>query len=84
MDAVQSANGAALFYRGGQAGQFIRVTAVGDITAGRYEGALPCITDADFTATHIEAHGSFEEALRRVLEIGGLPLLAAYTGLPLG
>ena len=75
-DSVTRQNGrGALYYLGGQDGYFMRVTPEGKLSIGIYEGALPHIGEACFTAKAEKECGSPEEAFQAACKFGGIKFL---------
>ncbi|MDR1210136.1 MAG: DUF3849 domain-containing protein [Clostridiales bacterium] len=61
----------ALFYKGGENGQYLRVSSNGTITVGRYAHAKPGIEDAVLTAGISQQLPSYDHALLLAAHLGG-------------
>lgn len=69
-----------LFYKGGENGYFIWVTADGGMTLGKYEGAIPHIGEALFLTAHVKQFPSQNLAVKALVERAGLAFLLDLMG----
>ena len=65
----------AMYYIGGEDGQFIQIGKDGLLTAGTYEGAIPHIGDAMFSTVVTKQYPDYNAAFTAALEAGGKKFL---------
>lgn len=76
-DAITRLNGGgALYYKGGEDGSFMRLSADGKLTVGTYEGAYPHIGEAFFMQQSEHQYDSFDEAFKAACQLGGTDFMA--------
>lgn len=75
-DEIKRLNGdGCLFYRGGENGQFIRISKENELTIGTYEGAFPHIGEAEFTIRYSKQYTNINEAFEAACQYGGTDFL---------
>jgi hypothetical protein len=80
-DEIYRLNGrGAMYYIGGEDGQYLQITKDGKLTAGTYEGAIPHIGEAFFEVKATKQFDSFSEAFTAAVEVGGKKFLLDMFG----
>jgi hypothetical protein len=71
----------ALYYLGGEDGQYMRLANDGKLTVGRYALAKPGIADAVLSAAEIKDTGGYESAVLMAAQLGGARFLSDVDGM---
>lgn len=75
-DPIRKLNGnGALFYTGGEDGCYMSIDPTGLLMIGTYEGAVPHIGEACFRVKAKKQYPSYNDALSKATEIGGIKFL---------
>ena len=75
-DSITRLNGnGALYYTGGEDGVYMRLSPVGKLTVGTYEGAFPHIGEAVFSPKMERQYDDINGAFKAACQIGGKQLL---------
>jgi hypothetical protein len=77
-------NDGALYYLGGESGQYMRLANDGKLTVGRYNFAAPGIKDATLIAEATRDMGGYDMAVLLAAQLGGARFLSDMDGMAHG